>query len=58
MNQIILGIGKPLSKKKVSYVFSSFFDNGFPVKLFDSCLARFLSNKFSDNSDVLRTQDL
>ena len=33
---------------------SFFFDNGFPIKLFDSCLARFLSNKFSDNSDVLR----
>ena len=37
----------------------SFFDNGFPLKLFDSCRARFLSDKFGDNSDVLiKTQQI
>ena len=36
-----------------------FFDKSFPIKLFDSCLARFLSDKFSDNSDDLRkTQEI
>ena len=36
------------------FLVTFFFDNGFPIKLFDLCLARFLSDKFSDNSDVLR----
>ena len=36
------------------YIATFFFDNGFPIKLFDSCLPCFCSDKFCDNSDVLR----
>ena len=36
------------------YLRTFFFDNGFPMKLFDSCFARFLSEKISSGSDVLR----
>ena len=39
---------------EIQYLRILFFDNGFPMKLFHSSLARFLSDKFSGNSDVPR----